>query len=321
MKASIHKLAVASMAAIASMHAMAENYPNKPVKLIVPYAAGGGTDIVARMLAQKLGERMGQPFVVENKAGAATQAGTMAVVKAAPDGYTLLMGTANLATNVPLFKKLPYDASSDLAPITLVTKVPIYLFVSSASPLRSANEVIENSKSTPSGFSYASAGIGSVPHLAGELFKIQTKTNMTHIPYKGSSEAVVSVVGGQTAFAFDNLPPFAAQLKAGKVKPLAIAISQRSKLTPDVPTLQELGIQVEAYSWWGVLAPAGTPEGIVEKLNKNIVAIIKEQDVQSRFTQLGIEGVGSTPTEFGAHIKAETTKWADVVKATGIEAE
>ena len=321
MKAFMRHIAIACLTLATGLPALADNYPSKPVKIIVPYAAGGGTDIVARLIAQKLGDRLGQSFIVENKSGAATQAGTAVVAKSPSDGYTLLMGTANLATNVPLFKQLPYDANKDLAPISLITKVPVYLFVATNSPIKSAKDLVAQSKSNADGLSWASAGVGSIPNLAGELFRMKTQSNMTHIPYKGSAESVVSVAGGQTAFAFDNLPPFAGQVKAGKIKPIALAMPQRSKLTPDVPTLAELGVPLEAYSWWGMLAPAGTPAPIVDKLNKEIIAIVKEPDVQARFEQLGIEGVGSTPAEFSAHIKAETTKWSEVVKAVGIQPE
>lgn len=321
MHLSHRRSALAAIVALTCLPAIASDYPTKPVRLIVPYAAGGGTDIVARLLAQKLGKRLGQSFIVENKAGAATQAGTAAVANAAPDGYTLLMGTANLATNVPLFKKLPYDVDKDLAPVSLVTKVPVYLFVTPNSPIKSAKDIVGLSKTTKGGLSWASAGIGSIPNLAGELFHAQTKADMTHIPYKGSSESVIAVASGQTAFAFDNLPPFAAQVAAGKVKPIAVALPQRSTLTPDVPTLQELGIPVVAFSWWGVLAPAGTPAAIVDRLNKEIVAIVKEPDVKERFAQLGIEGVGSTPAEFSTHLQSETRKWSEVVKAAGIQPE
>ncbi|MBD9400751.1 tripartite tricarboxylate transporter substrate binding protein [Comamonas sp. CMM02] len=301
--------------------AMASDYPSKPVRLVVPYAAGGGTDIVARLVAQKLGNRLRQPVIVENKAGAATQSGTTAVAKAAPDGYTLLMGTANLATNVPLFKKLPYDASKDLAPVSLVTKVPVYLFVTPKSSIKSATDILSQANATNGGLSWASAGVGSTPNLVGELFRMQTQANMTHIPYKGSSESVIAVASGQTAFAFDNLPPFAGQVAAGKVKPIAVALPQRSTLTPDVPTLQELGIPVVGYSWWGVLAPAGVPTSIVDKLSQEIAAIVQEPDTKDRFAQLGIEAVGSTPAEFRTHITSETKKWSEVVKAAGIQAE
>ncbi len=301
--------------------ASAQNYPNKTIKLIVPYAAGGGTDVVARLLAQKLSESMGQQVIVENKAGAATQAGTSAVAKAAPDGYTLLMGTANLATNVPLFAKLPYDAQADLAPVTLVTKVPVYIFVNAASPIKDVRDLLARARTTSGGLSYATAGAGSVPHLAGEMFKGASKSDLVHIPYKGSSEAVTSLIGGQTVLSFDNLPPMSAYVKSGKARAIAIAMPQRSSLLPDVPTLRELGYPVEAYSWWGVLAPAGTPPAIIERLNKEIAAILKERDMQERFAQQGIEPVGSSPAEFAAHIRAETGKWSKVVKDVGIKPE
>ncbi len=321
MKSLIRCLAATCMGALAAASALAQPYPARPVKLVVPYAAGGGTDVAARLLAQKLGERLGQPFVVENRAGAATQAGTAAVVKAAPDGYTLLMGTANLATNVPLFAKLPYDAAKDLAPVALVTKVPVYVFVNASSPIRSMKDLIAQAKAAPGGLSYATAGVGSIPHLAGELFRKTAHANIVHIPYKGSAEAVTSVIGGQTAFAFDNLPPYAAQLKAGKVRAIALGMPQRSRLTPEVPTLQEMGIPMEAYSWWGVLAPARTPTAIIERLQREIAAIVKQPEVQARFAELGIEAVGGTSAEFGAHIKAETAKWSAVVRDAGIQPE
>lgn len=317
----IRCLAMLGLSVLPFAGALAQTYPARPVKLIVPYAAGGGADIVARLLAQKLSDKLGQSFIVENRAGAATQTGTTAVAKAAPDGYTLLMGTANLATNVSLFARLPYDAAKDLAPVSLLTKVPIYLFVPANSSIHSVKDVLAQAQATPGGFSYASAGIGSVPHLAGELFKKSAQANITHIPYKGSAEAVTSVLGGQTAFSFDNLPPYAAQLKAGTVKAIALAMSTRSSLTPQTPTLQEAGIPMEAYSWWGVLAPAGTPTAIIERLNREVVAIVKQAPVQARFAELGIEAVGSTPAEFAAHIQSETAKWSAVVRQAGIQPE
>ena len=301
--------------------ASAADYPEHPIHLIVPYAAGGGTDIVARMLAEKLTASLGQQVIVENRAGAATQSGTGLVARASPDGYTLLMGTANLATNVPLFAHLPYDAEKNLTPICLVTKVPVYLFVNAASPIQNVKDLIARSKTVADGLSYATAGTGSIPHLAGEMFKNETHASIVHIPYKGSAEAVTSLIGGQVASSFDNLPPMQAQVAAGKARPIAIAMRQRSALLPKVPTLAELGYPIEAYSWWGVLAPAGTPAPIIERLNREILAALKPADVRERFKQLGIEPVGSSPAEFEAHIRSETAKWTRVVKAAGIQPE
>lgn len=296
-------------------------YPNKPIKVIVPYAAGGGTDTVARAMSQRLGELLGQPVIVENKPGAATQVGTLAVVKAAPDGYTLLMGTANLATNVPLFAKLPYNAKKDLEPVSLVTRVPVYVFANSKSSIKSVADLIAQSNSTTSGLSYATAGNGSSPHLAGELFKIESKSHLEHIPYKGSAEAAAALIGGQVPVSFDTLGPVQAHVKSGTVVPLAIAMPARSSLMPSVPTLKELGYPMEAYSWWGILAPRGTPALIIERLNKEIQKTLQDPEIRERLQQQGIDPVGSTPEEFAAHIRAETTKWSKVVKDSNIKTQ
>lgn len=305
----------------AALPALADTYPSKPIRLIVPYAAGGGTDTVARLLGQKLSASMGQQVIVENRPGASTQLGTSAVVTAAPDGYTLLMGTANLATNVPLFAKLPYDAQKDLMPVSLVTKVPVYLFVNESSPIKDVATLVSRSKATPGGLSYGTAGNGSIPHLAGEMFNTATKSGLVHVPYKGSSEAATALLGGQVALAFDNLPPMNAYVKAGRVKPVAIALPARSALLPNVPTLAELGVPMEAYSWWGVMAPAGTPAPVVERLNKEILAALQLPDVKERFMQQGIEPVGSSPADFGKHIRAETEKWSRIVRDANIKPE
>lgn len=311
--------------ALAALHlpmAMAQsNYPNRPIKLIVPYAAGGGTDTAARAMGQRLSEQLGQAVIIENKPGASTMAGNMAVVKAAPDGYTLLMGTANLATNPALFAKVPYDVQKDLVPISLVTRVPVFVFSNAKSSIKSIADLIAQSKSAPGGLSYASAGNGSATHLAGELFKIESKSKLEHIPYKGSSESAVSLISGQVPVSFDNLAAIQAHMKAGSVVPIAVAMSERSILAPNVPTLKELGYPVEAYAWWGVLAPAGTPEVIVEKLAKEIRKAVQAPEVREKLNSQGIEVVGSTPAEFDAHIRSETAKWARVVKLAGIHAQ
>ncbi|MEG0052423.1 MAG: tripartite tricarboxylate transporter substrate binding protein [Comamonas sp.] len=315
-------VAALALAALNLPMAMAQsNYPNRPIKLIVPYAAGGGTDTAARAMGQRLSEQLGQAVIIENKPGASTMAGNMAVVKAAPDGYTLLMGTANLATNPALFAKVPYDVQKDLVPISLVTRVPVFVFANAKSSIKSIADLIAQSKSAPGGLSYASAGNGSATHLAGELFKIESKSKLEHIPYKGSSESAVSLISGQVPVSFDNLAPVQAHIKAGSVVPIAVAMPERSILAPNVPTLKELGYPVEAYSWWGVLAPAGTPAAIVEKLSKEIRKAVQAPDVREKLNSQGVEVVGSTPAEFDAHIRSETAKWTRVVKLAGIHAQ
>ncbi|MBU3619387.1 tripartite tricarboxylate transporter substrate binding protein [Polynucleobacter sp. JS-Fieb-80-E5] len=297
------------------------NYPNRPIRIIVPYAAGGGTDSAARAMSQKLGQLLGQPIIIENKPGASTQVGTLSVVKASPDGYTLLMGTANLATNVALFDKMPYDAQKDLKPVSLITKVPVYIFVPSNSSIKNVPDLISKSKSNPDGLSYASPGNGSSAHLAGELFKNDSKSNLQHIPYKGSSEATTALIGGQVQLSFDNYGPVMAQVKSGNATPIAIAMPARSSLTPNIPTLKELGYPMEAYSWWGILAPTGTPAPIIEKLNTAIQTTLKDPEVRESLQKQGVEIIGSTPTEFADHIKAETVKWSQVSKQANIKAE
>ena len=322
MNASHKILAALALAALHLPAALAQqDYPSRPIKLVVPYAAGGGTDTAARAMSQRLGELLGQPVVVENKPGASTITGTQFVAKAAPDGYTLLMGTANLATNVALYKQLPYDALKDLAPVSLVTRVPVFAFANAKSSVKSLNDLVAQSKSTQGGLSYATAGNGSAPHLAGELFKLESKSQLEHIPYKGSAEAVTALVGNQVPASFDNLAPVLAHVKAGTVVPLAIAMPERSSIAPNVPTFKELGYPMEAYSWWGVLAPAGTPPAIVERLNKEIRKTLQMAQLRDKLGEQGIETVSSSPAEFGAHIRAETDKWVRVVKAANIQAQ
>ncbi len=312
----LNTLLLAAFALLPGMAAAA--YPDRPISLIVPYAAGGGTDTAARILAKKLAPRLGQSVVVENKAGAATQIGTQHVVKAAPDGYTLLMGTANLGTNPAFYDKLPYDAKKDLIPIVQVTDVPVYIFASTEGPIKSFDQLLAAGRS-PNGLSYATAGVGSIPHLAGELFRRKAKLDLRHIPYKGSSEAVIAVSSNQVPISFDNLAPASGQLKAGRIKPLAIASERRSEAQPDVPTLAELGYPVSASSWWGVLAPKGTSPEVIARLNKEINAVLKDPEVRSYFLEQGMHPVGGSPDDFARHIASETSKWKSIVSEAGIK--
>ena len=299
--------------------AQAAEYPDKPVHIIVPYAPGGGADTAARAIGQRLSEVFGQTFIIENKAGAATQTGTVAVTRAAADGYTLLLGTANLATNAALFDKLPYNAQQDLAPISLITKAPVYVLANTESPIKDIKGLIAKSREAKNGLSFGTAGNGSIPHLAGELFRATTDAKLLHVPYKGSSEAVVALVGNQLDLSFDNLPPTNTMIKAGKLKPLAVAAAKRSALMPGVPTLGELGVPMEASSWWGILAPAGTPPAIIAKLNKAMVDALATPQMKQHLALLGIEPESCSPAEFTAHIKAETEKWSRVVKRANIK--
>ncbi len=300
--------------------AQAAAYPDKPVRLIVPYAAGGGTDTAARMIARKLAPLLGQPVVVENKPGGATQIGTAFVASAAPDGYTLLMGTANLATNSVLYAKLPYDVKKNLTPVIWATDVPVYLLLPAASPIRSLED-LKRAAAQQQGLTFATAGTGSIPHLAGEQFAHQTGIALRHIPYKGSSEAATALVGGQVQMIFDNLPPVYAQVKAGRLRAVAIASQTRNPELPDVPTLAELGVPMSASSWWGVMAPAGTPKDVVALLNRQINAVLADPEVRSYFSGLGMQATGGTAEAFGRHIADETDRWRAVVKQAGVKIE
>jgi tripartite-type tricarboxylate transporter receptor subunit TctC len=314
----MHAVAFCALAAALAPAAHAADYPDRPVRIIVPYAPGGGSDAAARAIGQRLTEMLGQPFIVENKAGAATQLGTAAVAKAAPDGYTLLLGTANLAVNPALFARLPYDAQRDFVPISLITKAPVYILVNADSPIKDLKGLIAQAHAAGQPMSFGNAGTGSMPHLAGELFASTTGIRLQHVPYKGSSEAVTALVGHQLDLTFDNLTPTSAMIKAGKLRALAVTSPKRSELMPDTPTTVELGVPVEASSWWGLLAPAGTPPEVIAKLNKAMVSALATPEMRQRLATIGIEPFSCSPAEFGAYIKAETTKWAEVVKQAGI---
>lgn len=312
--------ALCAVALLGAAGAAQAAYPDKPVRLIVPYAAGGGTDTAARMIARKLAPLLGQPVVVENKPGGATQIGTAFVASAAPDGYTLLMGTANLATNSVLYAKLPYDVKKNLTPVVWATDVPVYLLLPAASPIRSLED-LKRAAAQQQGLTFATAGTGSIPHLAGEQFAHQTGIALRHIPYKGSSEAATALVGGQVQMSFDNLPPVYAQVKAGRLRAIAIASQTRNPELPDVPTLAELGVPLSASSWWGVMAPAGTPKDVVALLNRQINAVLADPEVRSYFSGLGMQATGGTTEAFGQHIADETDRWRAVVKQAGVKIE
>lgn len=312
--------ALCAVALLGAAGAAQAAYPDKPVRLIVPYAAGGGTDTAARMIARKLAPLLGQPVVVENKPGGATQIGTAFVASAAPDGYTLLMGTANLATNSVLYAKLPYDVKKNLTPVVWATDVPVYLLLPAASPIRSLED-LKRAAAQQQGLTFATAGTGSIPHLAGEQFAHQTGIALRHIPYKGSSEAATALVGGQVQMSFDNLPPVYAQVKAGRLRAVAIASQTRNPELPDVPTLAELGVPLSASSWWGVMAPAGTPKDVVALLNRQINAVLADPEVRSYFSGLGMQATGGTAEAFGRHIADETDRWRAVVKQAGVKIE
>lgn len=308
---------------LATGAAFAQAYPSKPVTMIVPFPAGGTTDIVARLTAQKLSEAWGQPVVVDNRAGAGGNIGSAMVAKAAPDGYTILMGTVGThAINASLYEKMPYDVVKDFAPITNVAAVPNMLVINPALPVNSVKELIEYGKKNPGKLNMASSGNGTSIHLSGELFKVMTGVQMEHIPYKGSAPALTDMMGGQVQVMFDNMPSAINHVKSGKLKALAVTTATRSPAMPDLPTIDEAGVKgFEAASWFGLLAPAGTPKEIVAKIQADVVKAMKTTDLTEKMAQQGAAAVGNTPDEFAAYIKAELAKWEKVVKASGARAD
>ncbi len=304
-----------------SVHAQG-SYPSKPVRLVAPSSAGGGSDIVARSLAPKLSERLGQQVIVENRPGAGTVIGSDYVAKAPADGYTLLLGIATLAINPALLKKMPYDAVRDLAPITKVASSPNVLVLHPSVPVRSVKELIGFVRARPGQLSFASAGVGTNPHMAMELFLSMTKLKMVHVPYKGSAPAITDLVGGHVAAMAATALTGIPQIRSGRLRGLAVSSAKRSPSAPELPTVAEAGVPgYEATQWYGVLAPAGTPPEIIKRLNTELVQILQLADVKSRFAADGAEPVGDSPEQFGQYIRSELTKWAKVARDAGIQPE
>jgi tripartite-type tricarboxylate transporter receptor subunit TctC len=306
---------------LAALPAQAQNYPSKPIRIIVAYTPAGTTDILARAIGQKMSERWGQPVIVENRPGAAGNIGTELAAKATPDGYTLIMGTAGThGINVSLYKKLNWHSLKDFAPVSLVAMVPNIMVVNNALPVKSVKDLIAYAKANPGKLSYGSPGNGSTAHLSMELFKSMTGTNLVHIPYKGSAGVLADVMGGQIAVTIDNMPVYLPQVKAGKIRALAVSPAKRSSAAAEIPTIAESGVPgYDSGAWFGLLAPAGTPKAIVDKLSDETARILKLPDISKRISELGAEPVGSTPAQFAALIKEEIAKWAKVIKDANVE--
>jgi tripartite-type tricarboxylate transporter receptor subunit TctC len=316
-------LAAGVSLAAASTLAAAQAWPAKPIKYVVPFAAGGTTDILARTISEKLSVALGQPVVVENKPGAGGGVGAAEVAKAAPDGYTIMGGTISThAINASLYKSLPYDPVKDFAAITLIARVPNMLVINNDIPAKNVAELIALMKASPGKWSFASSGNGTSQHLSGELFKGMAGVDMQHIPYKGSPPALTDVMGGQVSMTFDNITTAWPLAKGGKLRALAVTTAKRSPVSPEVPTLAESGLPgYEIGSWQGVFAPAGTPPDIVKRLNTEIVKIINSPDVQKKLLELGAEPVGNSPEDFTALVKTEVVKWGDVVRKSGAKVD
>ncbi len=324
MRAVLLKIATATLlgstVSASALAQTADNYPNRSITMVVAFPAAGTTDILARLIGQKLTEKFKQTVVVENRPGAAGNIGTAYVAKAPPDGYTIMMGTIGTQSiNPSLYKKMPYDAAKDFVPLTRAAMVPNLLVVNKDAPFNTLPEMLAYEKANPGKLTYGSSGNGTTLHLSGELFNLMAGTKITHIPYKGSTPAVADLMGGQISMIFDNMPSAIQQVKSGRLKALAVTSAQRNPQLPEIPTIQEIGVAgYEVWSWFGLLAPAATPKPIVDKLNASIVEIIKRPDVQAKIIELGAVPVPETSAEFGAFIAAETLKWAKVIKEANI---
>ncbi|HSN22203.1 MAG TPA: tripartite tricarboxylate transporter substrate binding protein [Usitatibacter sp.] len=299
--------------------AFADNYPARPIHFIVPYPAGGPLDTVARLLGQKVSESVHQPVVVENKPGAGDNIGADAVAKSAPDGYTILMGAvATHAINPTLYKNIPYDPVKDFAPVTEVAWTPNVLVVNPALPVSNVKEFVAYAKAHPGQLNFGSGSTGSAGHLAGELFKTMAGVQMVHVPYKGAGPAMQDLIGGQIQLMFDNLASSLGQIRAGKVRALAVTTEKRSSLAPELPTIAESGLPgFDISTWFGVFAPGGTPQPVVERLHDAFVDALQAPDVQATMKKMGAEPVGNTPAQFAAYIRSEAQKYAKVIKASG----
>jgi len=317
----LHLAAGAAVLPTVSRIARAQTYPSLPVRIIVGFAAGGGTDILARLMGQWLSERLSQQFVIENRPGAGSNIATEAVVKAPPDGYTLLMVTAAHAINATLYDKLNFNFIRDIAPVAGVIRVPNVMEVNPSLPLKSVPEFIAYAKANPGKLNMASGGNGTAQHLAGELFKTMAGINLVHVPYRGAGPAVTDLIGGQVQVMFGTTTASIEYIRAGTLRPLAVTTSTRSADLPDIPTVSEFVPGYEASDWYGIGMPKNTPATIVEKLNKEINAALADPKIKARLADVGGTVLAGSPADFGKLIADETEKWGKVIRAANIKAE
>ena len=314
--------AALALALLAPAQAQIAAYPDHPIRIVVPYPPGGFNDTLARTVGAKLQSAWGQPVVVENRPGGATNIGIDMVAKAPADGYTLVVLPFSFAVNPFIFAKLPFDPQTDFAPITLAATTSNLLVVPAASPVNSVQELVALAKSKPGSLSYASTGVGSSNHLSMEMFKQMAGVDITHVPYKGSAPAVADLIGGHVGTMFDNVSNVLQHVQSGKLKVLGVTTPARSALVPSVPTVAESGVPgYEVGVWFGFAAPAGTPKSIIDKLNAEIVKILRMADVREKFSLQGVESIGSTPEQFAAHLQAQRAVWSKVVREAGVRAD
>ena len=306
-----------------AVDAAAQPYPAKPIRLIVPFPPGGSADILARAIGQKAGEGLGQSVVVENRPGAGTAIGAEALAKSAPDGYAIMIGTVSShAINPALNPKMPFDPVKDFAPISLVATIPFAMIVHPSMPAKSVQEFVALARAKPGTLNYSSAGSGTSNHLAGELLKSMTGIDIVHVPYKGSAPALNDLISGQVALMFDLVLTAAPHVKSGAVRGLAVTGAQRSSVLPDLPTVAESGIPgYEVSAWFGIFAPAGVPQPVVQRLNAEFVKALQQPDLRQRLAGQGAEPLTSSPEEFAAYLRSEIDKWAGVVKTAGMKVD
>ena len=301
---------------------IAQDYPNKPIKLIVPFPAGQASDTISRIVGERLSKSLGQPVLVDNRPGAGGNIGTDAGAKSAPDGYTLTVATAALPISKNVYRKLPFDPEKDFAPITLMTITPLVLVTRSDLAVKDVAGLVDYAKKNPGKLTFASSGTGTSHQLSGELFKTLAGIDILHVPYKGSPPAHIDLMGGTVDMMFDNIVPVSPHVKSGKLKALAVTTKTRASSLPEIPTMAEAGFpNFEAVAWFGMLAPAGTPQPIIDRLNKEIVAILNTPDIKERLASLGATVVADKPDEFARFMSAEINKWAPIVKRAQISLE
>jgi tripartite-type tricarboxylate transporter receptor subunit TctC len=295
-------------------------WPARTVRMVVPFTAGGTTDIIGRLIGQRLSEALGQQFIVDNRAGAGGVLGMDIVAKAAPDGYTVVLGsTSSTAVNVGLYPKMPYDPLKDLAPIMQVATGPYVLAVHPALPAKNVAQLITLARAHPGDLNYGSSGNGTALHLTAELFKWMTRTSMIHVPYKGASAAMPDLLSGQTQFMFSDMPLFAPYVKAGKLRAIAVTTARRSSVLPDLPPIADTVPGYEATSWYGFMAPAATQRDIINRFNAEVIKVLRLQDIRERYRELGIEPVEGTPEQFGVYIASEIKRWGAVIRSADVK--